>query len=151
MDSTVADTLLQLDSLAENTAFYWHVSASNEKGTSEYSVTAYFITGDQVVSVKEFGGIPTEFKLAQNYPNPFNPSTTIRYDLPKNAYVKITIYDVLGRDVAVLVDGMQSAKNYIVEWNPSLVVSGVYFCRIQAQSQDGSSEFTSVKKLLYIK
>lgn len=81
VDTTVADTLLQLKPLAASTRFFWRVSATNEHGTGEYSTTANFITGDQVVSVKEFEGIPTEFKLFQNYPNPFNPETVISYQL----------------------------------------------------------------------
>jgi endo-1,4-beta-xylanase len=151
IDSTVADTLLQLDTLAAKTIFYWRVTASNDIGTSGYSAVASFTTGDAPTDVKEVGGIPKEFALLQNYPNPFNPSTTIRYDLPKIAYVKITVYDVLGRLAATLVDGVQSANRYSVEWNPSHLGSGVYFCRIQARGQDGSGEFTSVKKLLFVK
>jgi hypothetical protein len=94
---------------------------------------------------------PTAFALYQNYPNPFNPSTVIRYDLPKNAYVKVMIYDILGRVVANLVDGVQTASQHSVQWNPNGLSSGIYFCRIQAHSQDGTSNFASVKKLLYMK
>jgi endo-1,4-beta-xylanase len=151
MDSIVADTLLQLDSLAANTQFFWRVNASNEKGTSEYSTTASFTTGNKPTHVEQSEGIPAEFALAQNYPNPFNPSTTIRYDIPINAYVKITVYDVLGRVAATLVDGVQSANKYSIEWNPSHLGSGVYFCRMQTRNQDGSDNFSSVKKLLFMK
>jgi hypothetical protein len=127
------------------------VSASNNLGTSEYSVTSSFITGSQIVSVKELEERTKEFNLIQNYPNPFNPSTTILYDISKTAYVNLVIYDVLGRVVANLVDGVQSAKRYSVEWNPSRLSSGVYFYRIQARSQDGSVNVSFVKKLLYMK
>jgi hypothetical protein len=96
-------------------------------------------------------GIPTEFALEQNYPNPFNPSTTIRYDIPKIAHVSVGIYDVLGRMVARLVDGVQSPSKYAVQWSPAGLSSGTYFCRIDAQSQDGSGSFKSVTKILYMK
>jgi endo-1,4-beta-xylanase len=151
VETTIVDTLLQLSPLAANTAFYWHVNAANDDGTSDYSPTALFITGNQITSVDALGEIPKKFNLDQNYPNPFNPSTTIRYEIPKNAYVRIAIYDVLGKVVATLVDGVQSANRYSVEWNPSRLSSGIYLCRIQAHSQDGSDNFNSVKKLLFMK
>jgi endo-1,4-beta-xylanase len=151
VETTIVDTLLQLSPLAANTTFYWHVNAANDDGTSDYSPTALFITGNQITSVDALGEIPKKFNLDQNYPNPFNPSTTIRYEIPKNAYVRIAIYDVLGKVVATLVDGVQSANRYSIEWNPSRLSSGIYFCRIQAHSQDGSDNFNSVIKLLFMK
>jgi len=96
-------------------------------------------------------GIPREYALAQNYPNPFNPSTTIRYDIPMNSHVTLTIYDILGRVVSKLVDEKQSASTYTVQWNASNMSSGVYFYRINAKSENGSKTFTSVKKLLLMK
>jgi len=95
--------------------------------------------------------IPREFALCQNYPNPFNPSTMIQYDIPMNSHVTLTIYDILGRAVAKLVDEKQTASTYTVQWNAVNVSSGVYFYRINAQSENGSKTFTSVKKLLLMK
>ncbi|HTY36345.1 MAG TPA: T9SS type A sorting domain-containing protein [Bacteroidota bacterium] len=103
-------------------------------------------------AVQELGGsVPMSFTLHQNYPNPFNPSTTIRYDVAKPAYVTIRIYDVLGRMVSQLVDGVQSPSAYSVQWNPAGLSSGTYLCRIEALNQDGSGKFTAVSKLLYMK
>ncbi|MFZ1081357.1 MAG: T9SS type A sorting domain-containing protein, partial [Candidatus Kryptoniota bacterium] len=151
-DTTMVDTSMKLSGpLAATMKYYWHVSAIDTGGTGNYSTTANFSTGTGIDAVDEFAGIPKEFALFQNYPNPFNPSTIIRYDLPKSAHVKVTIYDVLGRVVANLVDGMQAPSRYNIEWNSSELSSGIYFCRIQAQSEDGSSKFSSVKKLLYLK
>jgi outer membrane protein assembly factor BamE (lipoprotein component of BamABCDE complex) len=95
--------------------------------------------------------IPGEFGLAQNYPNPFNPSTTISYDVAKAAHVTIRVYDVLGRMVAQLVDGIQNPSRYTVQWNPAGLSSGTYIYRLDARNADGSGTFTSVKKLLYMK
>jgi hypothetical protein len=108
---------------------------------------------DVVVNVEASpaGTVPTEYALSQNYPNPFNPSTTISYDIPKSSQVSVKIYDMLGRLVATLVDGVQSPSGYRVEWNPSGLSSGVYFYRIQAQSLDGSGDFVAVKKLVFMK
>ncbi len=151
-DTTLAGTSEKLSSpLSASRQYYWRVSAINSVGEGPYSTVASFITGTGIDAVNELPGIPKEFALYQNYPNPFNPTTNISYDLPKNSYVKVTIYDVLGREVANLVDGMQQASHQVVQWNPSTLSSGVYFCRIQAHSVDGSSNFNSVKKLLYLK
>jgi hypothetical protein len=95
--------------------------------------------------------VPGEFALAQNYPNPFNPSTTISYDVAKAAHVTIRVYDVLGRMVAQLVDGDQNPSRYTVQWNPAGLSSGTYIYRLDARNADGSGNFTSVKKLLYMK
>jgi Secretion system C-terminal sorting domain/Putative collagen-binding domain of a collagenase len=146
------DTTTMLStSLAANTLHYWHVSAIDTAGESLWSAAAYFTTG--TTGVNELGGgIPKEFALLQNYPNPFNPSTAIRYDLPKNAYVKMTIYDILGRVAAKLVDGVQSANRYSVTWNPSHVSSGIYFCRLEALYTDGSGKQSlDVKRMVVLK
>jgi hypothetical protein len=140
------------DTLIAATLYYWHLSAVNLGGEGTFSTSAKFITGYGVTGVSQpIAEIPKDYSLMQNYPNPFNPTTTIAYELPKASYVKLVIYDVLGRTVSSLVDGVQAANRYQVEWNPSHLSSGVYFYRLEARSQDNSSNFTSVKKLLYMK
>ncbi len=149
-DTTVADTVLTMIPLAADTRFYWRVRGINQHGASDYSAAASFITGNQIVSVAEHGGVPSEFSLSQNYPNPFNPSTIIRYDVAATAHVTITIYDLLGRVVSRLVDGIQSPNTYTVQWRPSVQSSGTYLCRLEVKSQDGSTGYSSVRKLLYL-
>ena len=154
----VVDTVIALDTvallkkpLASETAHFWQLNAQNIGGASAYSTARLFTTGT-VLGVQENAvQMPKEFALAQNYPNPFNPSTTIGYDLPKSAYVSLKIYDVLGRLVVTLADGIQVASHYKVEWNASGVSSGVYFYRIEARPQDGSDNFSSIKKLMLLK
>lgn len=77
---------------------------------------------------------PNEFKLMQNYPNPFNPSTTIEYTIPENSVVTLTIYDILGKEVANLVNKYQDQGSYIVNWNAANVSSGVYIYKLNAGS-----------------
>ncbi len=90
--------------------------------------------------------IPTSFELHQNYPNPFNPSTKIAFDLPKDAKVKLVIYDILGREIKTLIHNeFRAAGKYITEFNGSNLASGVYFYRLQA------GDFVSVKKMVLIK
>jgi hypothetical protein len=151
-DTTLAGTSVQLSTpLAATRTYYWRVSAINSVGQGAYSAAASFTTGTGIDAVDPLSGLPKEFALYQSYPNPFNPSTTIRYDLPKNAFVQVIVYDVLGRKVATLVDGMQQASRQSVVWNPGNMSSGVYFCRITARSVDGSGNFSAVKKLMFMK
>jgi hypothetical protein len=97
------------------------------------------------VRLADNGAIPSSFGLAQNYPNPFNPATTIRYALPVDAHVTLTVFDVLGRTVAVLVNEAQVAGFKSVPFDARVLASGTYFYRLQAGS------FTSTKKLLILK
>ena len=95
--------------------------------------------------------IPMVFRLSQNYPNPFNPVTRINYDLPKDSKVKIVIYDILGREVKLLVNNEQkTAGFYIVDFNASNYASGVYFYRIEAEEPNGN-KFVDSKKMVLLK
>ena len=89
--------------------------------------------------------LPTTYALKQNYPNPFNPSTMISYSLPNNTFVTLKVFDVLGNEVATLVNEEKSAGNFEVEFNASGLSSGIYFYRIQTES------FVDTKKLIMLK
>jgi predicted acyl esterase len=93
-------------------------------------------------------GVPENYSLHQNYPNPFNPLTRINYDLPENGKVKLTIYNILGREIETLVNEYKTAGRYIVEFNGSTFASGIYFYRIQV---NGEREFGAVKKMIILK
>jgi len=82
--------------------------------------------------------------LLQDYPNPFNPSTTIKFELPKTSYVRLSVFDILGREVSVLVNERKNAGSYEVKFNGSNFASGVYFYRLQAGS------FVQTKKRLLL-
>lgn len=106
-----------------------------------------FGTGDcgPVGIISGNGNIPHEYSLSQNYPNPFNPSTKISYALPKAGNVKLVVFDLLGREVAVLVNESKKAGNYDINFDASHLSSGVYFYKLQ------SGDFTSTKKMALIK
>jgi len=94
---------------------------------------------------------PNEFLLSQNFPDPFNPSTTIRYSLPATSRVSLRIYNILGQQVANLVNSEQSAGWYETVWNAN-VASGLYFYRIDAVSTaDPNQRFTQLKKMMLLK
>jgi len=100
---------------------------------------------DTVTSVDMLSSdVPTHFSLDQNYPNPFNPSTTIRFDVPKAANVTLKIFNTLGQEVALLVNGGKDAGYYQATWNAN-VPSGVYFYRLQA------GEFVDTKKMTLLR
>jgi len=89
--------------------------------------------------------VPKTYSLSQNYPNPFNPVTKINYELPKSGFVTLKIYDILGKEVATLVDETKNAGLYTVEFDGSQFSSGTYFYRLE------SNGFVSTKKMMLIK
>ncbi len=108
----------------------WYYITSSDTTVGIYLIRAYvsFATGvKKVVEVP-----PTEFNLSQNYPNPFNPATTINYQLPSNGFVTLRVYDILGREVATLVNANQNAGVHTVAFDANSLPSGVYFYRITA-------------------
>ena len=107
------------------------------KLNEEYIGSTYF----QISSTKP----ATDFKLEQNYPNPFNPTTKIEYSIPKNSLVTLKVYDMLGREVATLVNEEKSIGNYNVEFNGNGLSSGIYFYKFQA------GDYTTVKKMILVK
>ncbi len=94
---------------------------------------------------KENNQTPMSYILSQNYPNPFNPSTVIKYSVPKSGLVTLKVYNMLGQEVATLVNQMQNSGSYIVNFNASKLASGVYMYRIQ------SGDFTLTKKMELLK
>ena len=83
-----------------------------------------------VTDVTEIPGLPAAFVLSQNYPNPFNPTTSIKYQIPNTNRVMLKVFDLLGREVATLVNEVKNAGEYAVQFNASGLASGVYFCRL---------------------
>ncbi len=98
-----------------------------------------------VTGLEEEHLLPTAYALRQNYPNPFNPSTTIRFELPRASMVRLSVYDILGREVAVLVNEKKGPGRYEVMFHAEGLSSGVYFYRLEAGS------FVETKKLLLLR
>lgn len=86
--------------------------------------------------------VPFDFEVSPNFPNPFNPVTKITYSLPTSQSVQLKVYDVLGREVATLVNSYQEAGTYNIQFDASGLVSGIYYYRIQA------GKFTKTHKML---
>jgi parallel beta-helix repeat protein len=90
-------------------------------------------------------GFPNEFHLNQNYPNPFNPSTSIGYSIPKTGHVKLTVYDLLGREVSVLVDETKTTGTHAVQFDASRLPSGIYIYRFESEGQVQSKKLMLMK------
>lgn len=103
------------------------------------------LVADFATSVKDENLTPNEFGLSQNYPNPFNPSTSIKYSVSGTQYVRLAVYDMLGREVAVLVDGERKAGEHSVDFSANNLSSGTYIYRLQAGS------FAATKKMVLMK
>ena len=101
-------------------------------------------TSGGVTDISDGSQVPVKFKLNQNYPNPFNPTTTIKYLIPEISFITIKMYDVLGNEVATVVNEEKAAGNYEVEFDASKLSSGVYFYQLRAGS------FIETKKMVLL-
>lgn len=100
-------------------------------------------SGTDAITINK--NVPGIFELEQNYPNPFNPSTMINYHLAVQSRVRLSVYDIVGREVAVLVDNLQKAGSYSVKFDAGRIASGVYFCKLQAGGK------TAIRKMIAVK
>jgi len=105
----------------------------------------YKIAANGGMAIVEAGALPTEFSLFQNYPNPFNASTQLKYALREDCHVRLEVYNVLGRQVATLVDEFQNAGYQSVNWNANELASGMYLYRLQA------GNFIQTRKMVLVK
>jgi hypothetical protein len=124
-------------------------SFDQEGGSTLWSQAWNFITG-AAVSVEYESDMPSSFSLEQNFPNPFNPVTTIKFSIPSNvkgetANVKLKIYNVLGNEIATLVNDAKEAGYHSIDFNARDLPSAVYFYQLKAGS------FVETKKMLLLK
>ncbi len=146
-----------INQTGKDISFYFHWADNIQKLND---ITEFFIDGDSApdrrfnyhfttiqtpTSVKETYQQPKSFSLSQNYPNPFNPTTVIKYSVPRNGYVTLKIYNLMGQLVATLVNGQLSAGSYKTDFDASKLSSGVYFYKLNV---DG---FMMTKKMMLLK
>jgi len=117
---------------------------SNESETANRDFV--LVSKGQYEHIKNLTGeIPKDYSLAQSYPNPFNPLCTIKYAIPEAGRVTLRVYNILGAEVATLMNGYQDAGYKSTEFNASQLPSGIYYYRLTA------GDFTDIKKMLLIK
>jgi hypothetical protein len=121
-------------------------AAGNQKATEEFApVLNVFYNAWKASTIAEDKpdeNLPTEYRLEQNYPNPFNASTRIRFNLPQTTVVKLSVYDLLGRKIELLLSEKRQAGIHEVVWNAKDAPSGIYLIRLEA------GEYTETKKLI---
>jgi hypothetical protein len=119
--------------------------SNGDQGWQNVSRWTYTWIGDEVTGVEDNETVVNSFNLQQNYPNPFNPSTKITYSIPEPGLVSIKVFDILGRQVAELVNKQQSAGSYTVDFNAQNLSAGVYLYKIE------SGSFQASKKMILMK
>jgi hypothetical protein len=129
-----------IDGHAEHFAVAWQ---DNRTGNNEIFYAERNLP--PLTSVNEDDNLPIKYQLDQNYPNPFNPTTNINYSLRDEQNVTLSVYDMLGRKVATLVNGVKQAGNYSVTFDASQLSSGIYYYTLKA------GNFTSTKKMMLVK
>ncbi|MCI0449631.1 MAG: T9SS type A sorting domain-containing protein [Chlorobi bacterium] len=130
-----------IDAFAGKVIPVWTDQRAGTPNQEIYSANLSGLIGINPVS----GNIPAVFRLYQNYPNPFNPKTRIDIDIPKPSYVKVTVFDVLGKEVSKPVNENLSGGKYSIEFDGSRLTSGIYFFKIETES------FIDTKKMILIK
>jgi hypothetical protein len=144
-----ADTTWLDNSSSSGTVHYYRVSTFDIHGNE--SIPSPEISNSTVtVEGPLTDAVPSEFGLGQNYPNPFNPTTVIRYELPVDSRVELTIYTVIGQPIATLVSGEQGVGYREARWDGSGFSSGLYFYRLAATGSDGRS-FMAMRKMMLVK
>jgi uncharacterized lipoprotein YddW (UPF0748 family) len=140
-DTLITDTTSFTPQLNENKIYTWHVRAKNEYGFSKWSEVSKFKT--QILVSVDDQNIPLAFSLEQNYPNPFNPETNIEFSIVNNGFTTLKVYDILGREVKVLVNEFLDKGNYKIMFDGSDLSSGIYI-----YSLNNGSEVIRKKMLL---
>jgi hypothetical protein len=145
--SNIPDTFCTVGPLSYNIMFYVRLRSSNACGSGFSSVLLHFSLHPPIGIKKLSNEVPEKFELFQNYPNPFNPSTKIKFDIPVKSVGQtfLSVYDILGREVATLVNEKLNPGTYEVEWNASNYPSGVYFYKLE------TGNFTETKRMMLIK
>ncbi|MBS1495238.1 MAG: T9SS type A sorting domain-containing protein [Bacteroidetes bacterium] len=132
------------DTLHLGGQYYWAVCSQDSLGFGVFSAKWSFVvrtTGVENISK----GIPSQYKLYNNYPNPFNPITKIKFDLPKNSFVKINVLDITGKVVSEILNANLSAGSYETEFNGANLSSGIYYYRLE------TNDFVETKKMILVK
>jgi Tol biopolymer transport system component len=154
--SKTADTLVSLGTFSFDQGNAGYVKLGDATGIKNepliFDALMWKYQGAIVTSVEKNLLPASGFALGQNYPNPFNPSTVITFRVPASAHVTLSIADVLGRECAVLVNGMTEQGEHQVSWNADAFPAGIYFCRMHAEGgASNQGNYSDIKKMLLVK
>ena len=122
------------------------ISTSGSTATGVIDTTEILTESISSIGIKQISEVvPSSYSLSQNYPNPFNPETKIRFELPVGGFSSLKVYDILGREVAILVNEKLGAGTYTVDWNAGNFPSGAYFYRLRTEG------YTETKRIVLLK
>jgi hypothetical protein len=138
---TIKVTTANVDTITRNAT----LSVSGTGVASQSVIVTQAAASSTSVGDNNDKRIPEKYSLSSNYPNPFNPTMKISFSIPQRSAVKLSVFNVLGSEVAVLVSGERMPGNYTVQWNAEKVSSGIYFCRMIAGG------YSQTKKLVFSK
>lgn len=140
----ITDTNFSITGLQNYTLYFWKVRAKNIYGVSAWSTVASFRT-IALTGVEDQFVVPQEYTLEQNYPNPFNPITKIRIKIAEAGLTSVKVYNLLGQEIAVLINEYKNPGTYDIEFNGSNLSSGIYLYRIRVNN------FSASKKMILMK
>jgi hypothetical protein len=143
LNTTLGDTIVTLFNDAQIQTYQFDVIGDPQSVI--FDPGNWILKNNTIVTSLEDLTFPAQFSLEQNYPNPFNPTTVISYQTPVNGNVILKVYDVLGNEVAILVNGQVEAGKHKIDYDASGLNSGVYFYKIEIGS------FADTKKMILIK
>ncbi|NOS86808.1 MAG: T9SS type A sorting domain-containing protein [Ignavibacteria bacterium] len=150
--ATTADDILSfhfycrgIENIFVQGAGYMRIRAELVSNPSQFIELDFRANTPQTIGITNISSIAKEFSLSQNYPNPFNPNTKINFSIPKSDYVSLRVYDMLGREVSVLVNGQLTAGEYQADFNAKGLSSGMYYYSLRA------GEYVDVKKMVLVK
>jgi len=130
INQLLTDTTRSLQNLSPNLTYYWRVQAQNPAGAGVYSAVWGFRRAPASSPVEQNPSPPRRFRLEQNYPNPFNARTAISFELPAGGWVRVEVYDLMGRRVSLIMDRSLPAGAHSCVWAPRSLPSGVYLYRV---------------------
>ncbi len=153
INTSLGDTIVTLFNNAQTQDFQFQVIGNPT--SIVFDPGNWILKNNTIVTSLENLTFPVQFSLEQNYPNPFNPSTTIEYNLPQGGFVTLKVYNILGKEVATLVNEQIDAGKHKVDFDASGLNSGVYFYKLlvaDLQGKDGKArEFVETKKMILLK
>lgn len=149
-DSSMTDTSKTINGLNGNTKYFWKVKAKNSSASSDYSTINSFrtnATGIRAIS----SDVPDEFKLVKSFPNPFNEVTVIKFKVKESSFIRVSIYDITGKEYMTIFNGKCNPGIYEVQTSFAKLSSGIYYCLMQASDMNNNKLFIDNLKLVYTK
>ncbi|MCL4278909.1 MAG: T9SS type A sorting domain-containing protein [Ignavibacteriaceae bacterium] len=153
INTTLGDTTVTLFNNAQTQNFQFHVIGN--PGSIVFDPGNWILKNNTIITEVENISQPFSYGLEQNYPNPFNPSTTIEFSIPQNGFVTIKVFNVLGKEIATLINEQVMAGKHKIDFNATGLSSGVYFYKLlvsDLQSKDGKMEnFAETRKMILLR